>query len=81
MMIDGLAVMGGLGDLERLLDEQPSRVSAVIVAIGELSQEKFERVCAICAERGVAVRRMRFALDEVKRHASPGKRVVGFPRQ
>ncbi len=80
LMIDGLAVLGGLNDLERLLDEPPNRVSAVVVAIADLEPEKFDRVCAICAERGVAVRRMRFALDEVRRLASPDKRVVGFPR-
>ncbi len=79
-LIDGLAVLGGLGDLGRLLDERPNRVSAVIVAITDLSGEKFDEVCALCAERGVTVRRMRFALDEVKRRASPDKRVVGFPR-
>jgi len=78
--IDGLTVLGTLGDLEHLLDEEPARVAAVVVAINDLPQAKFDHVCTACLQRGVAVRRMRFALDEVKRRTGADQRVVGFPR-
>jgi FlaA1/EpsC-like NDP-sugar epimerase len=81
LTIDGLAVLGGLGDLERLLDNSPHQVSAVVIAISELPQEKFDHVCALCAHRGIAVRRMRFALDEIRRRPGGDQRVVGFPSQ
>jgi UDP-GlcNAc:undecaprenyl-phosphate GlcNAc-1-phosphate transferase len=80
MTIDGLAVLGSLGDLEQVLDEHPSRIAAVVVAIADLPSGKFDHVCAACARRGVAVRRMRFALDEVRPRAGSDQRVVGFPR-
>ncbi len=80
LTIDGLPVLGDLGDLEGLLDAPPRRVVTVVVAIADLPPEKFDRVCAVCAERGVAVRRMRVGLEEVKRRADPDQRVVGFPR-
>jgi UDP-GlcNAc:undecaprenyl-phosphate GlcNAc-1-phosphate transferase len=79
LTIDGLAVLGSLGDLERVLDEHPGRIAAVVVAIDDLPPGKFDHVCAACVRRGVTVRRMRFALDEV-RHRPPDQRVIGFPR-
>jgi UDP-GlcNAc:undecaprenyl-phosphate GlcNAc-1-phosphate transferase len=81
LTIDGLAVLGGLGDLEQLLDKPLHGVTAVVIAISELPPEKFDHVCAICAQRGIAVRRMRFALDEIRRRPGGDQRVVGFPRQ
>jgi UDP-GlcNAc:undecaprenyl-phosphate GlcNAc-1-phosphate transferase len=81
LTIDGVSVLGSLGDLERLLDETPHRISAVVVAIGDLPAGKFDHVCAACARRGVAVRRMRFALDEVRQRTGSEQRVIGFPRQ
>jgi FlaA1/EpsC-like NDP-sugar epimerase len=80
LTIDGLPVLGDLGDLERLLDAPPRRVITVVVAIADLPPATFDRICAVCAERGVAVRRMRVGLEEVKRRADPDQRVVGFPR-
>jgi UDP-GlcNAc:undecaprenyl-phosphate GlcNAc-1-phosphate transferase len=78
--IDGLAVLGSLGDLERLLDEHPHRIAAVVVAITDLPAGKFDHVCSACARRGVTVRRVRFALEEVRQRTGPGQRVIGFPR-
>jgi UDP-GlcNAc:undecaprenyl-phosphate GlcNAc-1-phosphate transferase len=77
--IDGLPVLGGLDDLERLLDAEPRRIVAVVIAITELPADRFDRVCGACAARGVAVRRMRVDLDEVH-HRVGDQRVVGFPR-
>ena len=79
LTLDALPVLGSLGDLELVLDEHPSRIDTVVVAIDDLPAAKFDHVCAACAKRGVTVRRMRFALDEVKQRAEPG-RVIGFPR-
>lgn len=80
LTMEGLPVLGGLDDLERLLDERPARIATVVVAISDLPQDTFDHVCTACAERGVAVRRMRFALDEIKRRPGSDQRVVGFPR-
>jgi UDP-GlcNAc:undecaprenyl-phosphate GlcNAc-1-phosphate transferase len=80
LTIDALPVLGSLGDLERVLDEHPSRIAAVVVAIDDLPASKFDHVCAACARRGVTVRRMRFALDEVKQRSGQDQRVIGFPR-
>jgi UDP-GlcNAc:undecaprenyl-phosphate GlcNAc-1-phosphate transferase len=80
LTIDGLAVLGSLGDLERVLDEHPGRIAAVVVAIDDLPAGKFDHVCAACLQRGVTVRRMRFALDEVKPRPGADQRVIGFPR-
>lgn len=80
LTIDGLAVLGSLGDLERLLDDYPHRIATVIVAINDLPAGKFDHVYAACARRGVGVRRMRFALDEIKQRPGPDQRVIGFPR-
>jgi len=80
LKIDGLPVLGSLEDLPALLDRSPQPVAAVIVSITELSAERFERVCAICAARGVSIRRMRFSLEDVRRRPPRESRVVGFPR-
>ena len=80
LTIDGLAVLGSLGDLEHVLDEHPGRIAAVVVAIDDLPAGKFDHVCAACVRRGVSVRRMRFAMDEVKHRPGPDQRVIGFPR-
>jgi UDP-GlcNAc:undecaprenyl-phosphate GlcNAc-1-phosphate transferase len=77
--VDGLPVLGALDDLERLLDAEPRRIVAVVIAITDLSTDRFDRVCGACAERGVAVRRMRVDLEEVH-HRVGDQRVVGFPR-
>lgn len=57
LRIDGLGVVGTLEHLPVLLDRRPGHVSVVIVSIVELSRERLDRVCEICASRGVAVRR------------------------
>jgi UDP-GlcNAc:undecaprenyl-phosphate/decaprenyl-phosphate GlcNAc-1-phosphate transferase len=76
--IDGLAVLGGLEDLPTLLERRAATVSAIVVSTATLPPEQFDRLCALCAERGVAVRRLRFAIEDVT--TRPGGRVVSFPR-
>ena len=78
LRIDGLAVMGLLDELPALLDRRPGHVSAVIVSIGELPRERLDRVCDVCAARGVAVRRMRVDLEDLRRQSHPSS-VVRFP--
>ena len=75
--IDGLPVLGSIDDLAALLDRRPGRVSAVVVSISELPRERFDRICEICAARGIAVRRMRVDLEDVRRTERTG--VVRFP--
>jgi UDP-GlcNAc:undecaprenyl-phosphate/decaprenyl-phosphate GlcNAc-1-phosphate transferase len=76
MKIDGLVVRASLGDLAAFIDRRP--VAAVIVAISNLPADRFDRLCDICASRGVAVRQMRFAIEDVRRPPS-GQTVVRFP--
>ena len=39
----------------------------------------FDRLCDVCASRDVAVRRIRFAIEDVRRRSQD--QVVAFPRQ
>ena len=78
LKIDGLAVLGSLDDLPTLLERRAAQISAVVVSTASLPPERFDRLCALCAERGIAVRRFRFAIEEVS--TRPGQRVVNFPR-
>ena len=67
LTIDGLAVLGELGDLEQILDEHRRPVAAVVVAISDLprrSSTTSVRCCAsaaspfaACASRWTRVRR------------------------
>lgn len=75
--IDGLPVLGGLEELSSLLDRRPGEIAALVIGIAELSRAKLERASAICAERGVTVRRVRFDLEEVR--PQPAGSVVRFP--
>jgi UDP-GlcNAc:undecaprenyl-phosphate GlcNAc-1-phosphate transferase len=79
LKIDGLPVLGSLADLEAILDRPRTRVSAVVVAANDLSAAHFDRLCDVCASRDVAVRRIRFAIEDVRRRGAD--QVVAFPRQ
>jgi UDP-GlcNAc:undecaprenyl-phosphate GlcNAc-1-phosphate transferase len=78
LKIDGLGVVGGLDDLPALLDRRPGHVSVVVIGIVDLSRERLDRICECCAARGVAVRRMRVDLEEVRRQ-NQSSSVVRFP--
>jgi UDP-GlcNAc:undecaprenyl-phosphate GlcNAc-1-phosphate transferase len=80
LRVDGLGVLGALDDLPVLLDRRSSQISAVIVSISNLPRERLDRVCEICHTRGIAVRRMRVDLEDVRRPAMPSSSgVVRFP--
>jgi hypothetical protein len=71
--------VGSLDDLAAVLDARPGQVSALIVAISDLSREQLDRACEICGPRGITVRRMRFDLEEVRRHVAHAPTIVRFP--
>ena len=76
LKIEGLRVRTSLADLAAFMDRRP--VSTVIVCISDLQRDRFEQLCDICAARNVTVRRMRFALEDVRR-PSTGSSIVRFP--
>jgi UDP-GlcNAc:undecaprenyl-phosphate GlcNAc-1-phosphate transferase len=78
LRLDGLGIVGTLEDLPALLDRRPGHISVVVLAIGDLSRERLDRICEICLERGIAVRRMRLDLEDVRRPTMPSS-VVRFP--
>jgi UDP-GlcNAc:undecaprenyl-phosphate/decaprenyl-phosphate GlcNAc-1-phosphate transferase len=75
LRVDGVPVLGTLDRLEEILREE--QVATLVVSIRDLSPERLERACRACDARGVEVRRMRFAIDEVSRTHRPS--VVRFP--
>jgi UDP-GlcNAc:undecaprenyl-phosphate GlcNAc-1-phosphate transferase len=75
--IDGLPVLGSLDDLPAILDRRPGHVSVLVVGISELSRDKLDRAVDVCSNRGIAVRRVRFEFEEVRRQ--PPGAVVRFP--
>jgi UDP-GlcNAc:undecaprenyl-phosphate GlcNAc-1-phosphate transferase len=77
LRIEGLAVVGTVEDLGRLLDRRPGAVSAVIIAISDLSRDRLDRVVAMCTERGIAIRRLRLDLEEVRSQQAAS--IVRFP--
>jgi UDP-GlcNAc:undecaprenyl-phosphate GlcNAc-1-phosphate transferase len=79
LRVDGLGVLGTLDDLPALLDRRSGQISAVIVGISNLPRERLDRVCEICHTHGIAVRRMRVDLEDVRRSASSPPGVVRFP--
>ena len=75
--LDGLRVLGTLTDLPALLAE--GGVICVVVSIRSLPRETFDDLCRICDARGVEVRRVRFAIEEIDARGQPG--VIQFPKQ
>lgn len=65
LRVDGLPVLGGVSSLGAIIDQRPGAITTVIISIRDLTREQFDEVCEICSARGVEVRRMRFALEEV----------------
>lgn len=69
LRVDGLPVVGSIDDLAALLDSRPGHIQTVVVGIRDLPQERLDALCAICEPRGVAVQRMRLAIETI-----PGER-------
>jgi UDP-GlcNAc:undecaprenyl-phosphate GlcNAc-1-phosphate transferase len=78
MRVEGLPVVAGLDDLAAVLDRRPGHVAAIVVAIADLPRDRLDRVCEIAIPRGIAVRRLRVDLEEV-RVQSRSAGVVRFP--
>jgi UDP-GlcNAc:undecaprenyl-phosphate GlcNAc-1-phosphate transferase len=79
LRVDGLGVLGTLDDLPMLLERRSGHVSAVVVSISTLSRERLDRVCEICGTHGIAVRRMRVDLEDVRRAGASASGIVRFP--
>lgn len=72
--IDGVPVAGTVADLPALLDRLG--IEEVLVSVRDLAPAQLARLLDACAGRNVAVRRMRFALDEVDASARPSLRAI-----
>jgi UDP-GlcNAc:undecaprenyl-phosphate GlcNAc-1-phosphate transferase len=79
LRIEGYSVLGTVDDLPELLAPGGHGITVVIISFANLSREKIDRVCEICAERGVEVRRFRFSLEAVASHPRTAD-VVMFKR-
>jgi FlaA1/EpsC-like NDP-sugar epimerase len=79
LRIEGYSVLGTLENLPDLLAPGRHGITVVIVSFMNLSREKADRVCGICVERGVEVRRFRFSLEAVDPHPRTAD-VVQFKR-
>jgi len=62
-VIHGLRVFGGNGDLGQVCEEQ--EVNEVVISSLKMSDERVEEVVRCCAERQIAVRRMRITIEEL----------------
>jgi UDP-GlcNAc:undecaprenyl-phosphate GlcNAc-1-phosphate transferase len=62
-VIHGLRVFGGNGDLGKVCQEQ--EVNEVVISSLKMSDERVEEVVRCCAERQIAVRRMRITIEEL----------------
>ena len=76
--VDGVPIVGGLEELERLIAGPDRSVAAVVIAIKDLPAERLERVTLLCEAAGVELRRMRFALEAVERR-DRSSTIVKFP--
>jgi len=65
--------LGSIAHLGTILETRQSSVALVIVAIRDLTDDRFADICEVCDAQGVEVRRLRFSLDEVAwRDRTPG---------
>jgi FlaA1/EpsC-like NDP-sugar epimerase len=80
LKIDGLPILGAIDDLSTVLDRHDGKIATVVVAITDLTTEKFAIIREICAARNVSVRWMRFMLEDVVLHDEPSRGVVAFRR-
>lgn len=63
-VIHGLRVFGGNGDLRQVCEQQ--NVDEIVISSLKMSDEKIREVVRCCAERQIAVKRMRIAIEELK---------------
>ena len=63
LRLEGVPVLGTFDDLPTLLVKHG--IAEVIVSIKALDRRRLGEVAALCRERGVTIRSMRFALEEI----------------
>jgi UDP-GlcNAc:undecaprenyl-phosphate/decaprenyl-phosphate GlcNAc-1-phosphate transferase len=63
LRLEGVPVLGGFEQLETLLASRG--IAEVLISVRALDRTRLAEVAALCRRRGVAVRAMRFALDEI----------------
>jgi len=63
-VIHGLRVFGGNGDLSHVCEQQS--VDEIVISSLKMSDERVEEVVKCCAERQIAVKRMRITIEELK---------------
>lgn len=76
LRVEGLPILGTIDDLAQLIERR--RLAMVVVSIRDLPRATFDRICSVCRDHGVEVRRMRFALEDVEWRDTPPA-VVRFP--
>lgn len=62
--VEGIRVLGSIVDLPTVLERH--QISELIIAIRDLPTDQIAIISSMCRERGIIVRRMRFALDSVE---------------
>ena len=63
LRLEGVPVLGTFADLSHLLVKHG--IAEVIVSIKALDRRRLGELAALCRERGVTIRSMRFALEEI----------------
>ncbi len=63
LRLEGVPVLGTLEDLRSLIEQHD--IAEVLVSTKTLDRMRLAKAAAICRERGVAIRVMRFALEEI----------------
>jgi UDP-GlcNAc:undecaprenyl-phosphate GlcNAc-1-phosphate transferase len=61
--VDGVPVLGTIDDLPHLLADR--EVAELVVTIKSLDRTRLAEVAATCRDRGVTIRSMRFALEDI----------------
>ena len=61
--VNGYPVLGTLDSLENVLEK--NSISEVILSIGNIAQEKLERLSQICSFHQISLRRFQTRLEEI----------------
>jgi UDP-GlcNAc:undecaprenyl-phosphate GlcNAc-1-phosphate transferase len=64
-VIHGLRVFGGNGDLSLVCTQH--EVDEVVISSMKMTEERIQEVLLICADRQIAVKRMRITMEELNR--------------
>ncbi len=76
--LDGFPIAGGLSDLPALAGRY--RIEEVLIGMRDVPKSRLDELLAICRDRSLAVRRMRFTLDDVDPSSRPAMRIVHHAR-